>query len=425
MSGQKLTSAAKKLAGRNVCKHGMSSDFACKIAVSAQRSDTDWPVSWPPFASPRTQVRRCEPPENFNRAQRFITCTRVRVTSAGLRHRPCPYISRSETTTDEKSLAQESASEPRIGRSVSLDHAARMLGVSRRTIYNRIRDGHLQTIRTLGGSQRVLSTRCRLPTPVVRRISFRTIWRPRHSASRRSNYFLLSGVLRMVFVNRLSFTSRRVLTSVSFVLVLLVTPGVVYAAGASRAAERGSRRSPGGRLADDSTSSSTAIAAEINALAGRYNLKRQEGAQERRRRDGERRSARRAAAGRGGRSPVGRHPDSVVADVTAEAIGADQVWAGSGAGAAAQRPRRHRGGDRFGHRHAAQRVPAGPRRLHEGLHRRRRHGPVRPRHARGGDHRRPARPARRDARLSRASRPARISSTCACSATMGRGWRAM
>jgi excisionase family DNA binding protein len=46
--------------------------------------------------------------------------------------------------------------EPRIGRSVSLDHAAEMLGVSRRTIYNRIRDGRLQTVRTLGGSQRVL-----------------------------------------------------------------------------------------------------------------------------------------------------------------------------------------------------------------------------------------------------------------------------
>jgi excisionase family DNA binding protein len=45
---------------------------------------------------------------------------------------------------------------PRIGRSVSLDHAAEMLGVSRRTIYNRIREGRLQTIRTIGGSQRVL-----------------------------------------------------------------------------------------------------------------------------------------------------------------------------------------------------------------------------------------------------------------------------
>jgi len=50
----------------------------------------------------------------------------------------------------------ESGYEPRIGRSVSLDHAAELLGVSRRTIYNRIRDGRLQTIRTLGGSQRVL-----------------------------------------------------------------------------------------------------------------------------------------------------------------------------------------------------------------------------------------------------------------------------
>jgi excisionase family DNA binding protein len=50
----------------------------------------------------------------------------------------------------------ESVSEPRIGRSVSLDHAAQLLGVSRRTVYNRIRDGRLQTIRTLGGSQRVL-----------------------------------------------------------------------------------------------------------------------------------------------------------------------------------------------------------------------------------------------------------------------------
>lgn len=50
----------------------------------------------------------------------------------------------------------ENGFEPRIGRSVSLDHAAELLGVSRRTIYNHIRDGRLQTIRTLGGSQRVL-----------------------------------------------------------------------------------------------------------------------------------------------------------------------------------------------------------------------------------------------------------------------------
>jgi len=46
--------------------------------------------------------------------------------------------------------------EPRIGRSVSIDQAAELLGVSRRTVYNRIREGRLMTIRTLGGSQRVL-----------------------------------------------------------------------------------------------------------------------------------------------------------------------------------------------------------------------------------------------------------------------------
>ena len=57
---------------------------------------------------------------------------------------------------DVTDSVSETGFEPRIGRSVSLDHAAEILGVSRRTIYNRIRDGRLQTIRTLGGSQRVL-----------------------------------------------------------------------------------------------------------------------------------------------------------------------------------------------------------------------------------------------------------------------------
>ena len=46
--------------------------------------------------------------------------------------------------------------EPRVGRSVSIDQAAALLSVSRRTIYNRIREGRLQTLRTMGGSQRVL-----------------------------------------------------------------------------------------------------------------------------------------------------------------------------------------------------------------------------------------------------------------------------
>jgi len=45
---------------------------------------------------------------------------------------------------------------PQLGRSVSIEQAAQLLDVSRRTVYYRIRDGRLRTIRTLGGSQRVL-----------------------------------------------------------------------------------------------------------------------------------------------------------------------------------------------------------------------------------------------------------------------------
>jgi len=53
---------------------------------------------------------------------------------------------------------------------VSIEQAAQLLGVSRRTVYNRIRDGKLQTIRTLGGSQRVLMTsldEIRRPIPML------------------------------------------------------------------------------------------------------------------------------------------------------------------------------------------------------------------------------------------------------------------
>ena len=53
-------------------------------------------------------------------------------------------------------LSESPVTEPRLGRSVSIDQAASLLKLSRRTIYNRIRDGRLQTIRTIGGSQRVL-----------------------------------------------------------------------------------------------------------------------------------------------------------------------------------------------------------------------------------------------------------------------------
>jgi excisionase family DNA binding protein len=42
------------------------------------------------------------------------------------------------------------------GLSLLIDDAAQLLGVSRRTVYYRIRQGRLQTIRTRCGSQRVL-----------------------------------------------------------------------------------------------------------------------------------------------------------------------------------------------------------------------------------------------------------------------------
>lgn len=42
-----------------------------------------------------------------------------------------------------------------MGRSVTIDRAAELLGCSRRTVYYRIAAGTLTTVRTPGGSQRV------------------------------------------------------------------------------------------------------------------------------------------------------------------------------------------------------------------------------------------------------------------------------
>jgi excisionase family DNA binding protein len=44
----------------------------------------------------------------------------------------------------------------RMAHTVLVDHAAEILGVSRRTVYYRIREGKLRTVRTACGSQRVL-----------------------------------------------------------------------------------------------------------------------------------------------------------------------------------------------------------------------------------------------------------------------------
>jgi len=43
-----------------------------------------------------------------------------------------------------------------VPQTLLIEDAARLLGVSRRTVYYRIRDGRLVTIRTRCGSQRVL-----------------------------------------------------------------------------------------------------------------------------------------------------------------------------------------------------------------------------------------------------------------------------
>jgi excisionase family DNA binding protein len=59
--------------------------------------------------------------------------------------------------TETMSSAPQTNPETKYGRSVSLMQAAALLQVSRRTIYNRIRDGQLTTIR-IHGSQRVLTS---------------------------------------------------------------------------------------------------------------------------------------------------------------------------------------------------------------------------------------------------------------------------
>jgi len=57
----------------------------------------------------------------------------------------------------EPTTTPQTNPELKYGRSVSLMQAAALLQVSRRTIYNRIRDGQLTTIR-IHGSQRVLTS---------------------------------------------------------------------------------------------------------------------------------------------------------------------------------------------------------------------------------------------------------------------------
>ena len=63
---------------------------------------------------------------------------------------------------------------PQLGRSVTIQRAAEILGVSRRTVYYRISEGVLQTIRTRGGSQRGRRIAHRLPRSALARPESRT-----------------------------------------------------------------------------------------------------------------------------------------------------------------------------------------------------------------------------------------------------------
>jgi excisionase family DNA binding protein len=73
-----------------------------------------------------------------------------------------------------------------MDRTLFIDETARVLGVSRRTVYYRIRDGRLQTIRTKCGSRRVLLSSIEAlqreeaatgADPVIRRSGDRYRWR--------------------------------------------------------------------------------------------------------------------------------------------------------------------------------------------------------------------------------------------------------
>ncbi len=57
---------------------------------------------------------------------------------------------------DSEKTPDESCRGHRLPRTLLVDHAAALLGVSRRTVYNRIHEGRLKTILTRSGTQRVL-----------------------------------------------------------------------------------------------------------------------------------------------------------------------------------------------------------------------------------------------------------------------------
>ena len=149
----KVDREGRKLAGKRGPKRGHKTHFCTQYQRDVGPSSIRWLVSWPSrrpiYSNPRSL-----PPGRKSHSDNVLAGTDARQLDGGI-HRAF-YVRVRSSHMDYADPAIEQASEPRIGRSVSLDHAAQLLGVSRRTIYNRIRDGRLQTIRTVGGSQRVL-----------------------------------------------------------------------------------------------------------------------------------------------------------------------------------------------------------------------------------------------------------------------------
>jgi excisionase family DNA binding protein len=149
----KAVRGGRKLAGEKWPKRGRKKHICTQNHGADALSSIGWLGSWPV----RGSIRAKQPPFNPHdkpRSYNELLVRNARRRSSGT-GRAFPVRVHSSQTDYTHSPAPQ-ASEPRIGRSVSLDHAAELLGVSRRTIYNRIRSGGLQTIRTVGGSQRVL-----------------------------------------------------------------------------------------------------------------------------------------------------------------------------------------------------------------------------------------------------------------------------
>jgi excisionase family DNA binding protein len=153
VSGQNLTRRPRNWPIQNPVKPDSENQFCTQIREGYRVVSVYWLDSWPLPTADAIKFR-ASPAHRNPKSRNGLSGRDGDPSSSGTAR---AFLIRVRTIeVDYSNSGSEVSSEPRIGRSVSLDHAAQMLGVSRRTIYNRIRDGRLQTIRTVGGSQRVL-----------------------------------------------------------------------------------------------------------------------------------------------------------------------------------------------------------------------------------------------------------------------------